>query len=204
MKTADMKTIWDRIHVWLAANAPVVLESLRPGATDEAIRAAEEAMGVTLPDDVRACYRIHDGQQPVLVNVTYWPGLRAVPTFLYADPWLGLKEMVECWEVLHSLLGEFSEVSSSPRGPIRSDWWHPKWLPVTKYGGGGDYHCLDLAPKSRGKVGQVIFWLHDDAARGVLAKSFTEWLAAFASDLERGQYTTAPDRTTGLIHVRDL
>jgi hypothetical protein len=25
-----------------------------------------------------------------------------------------------------------------------------------------------------------------------------------ARDLERGQYTTAPDRATGLIHVRDL
>src|SRR5262245_54196686 len=161
-------------------------------------------MSVTLPDDVRACYRIHDGQQPVLVNVTYWPGLRTVPGFLDGDPWLGLREMVEYWTDLHSLLGEFAGISGSPRGPIRSDWWHPKWLPVTKHGGGGDLRCLDLAPKSRGKVGQVITWYHDDAFRGVVAKSFTEWLAAFAADLERGQYTTAPDRTPGLIHVRDL
>jgi cell wall assembly regulator SMI1 len=199
-----MKTIWNRIHVWLTAHAPDVLESLRPGATEEAIRAAEEEMGVTLPDDVRSCYRIHDGQQPVLVNVTYWPGLRTVPGFLYGDPWRGLRDMVEYWRDLKSLLGDFAGISSSPRGPIRSDWWHPKWLPVTKWGGGGDLRCLDLAPKSRGKVGQVISWYHDDPARGVLAKSFTEWLAAFARDLERGQYTTAPDRTPGLIHVHDL
>jgi cell wall assembly regulator SMI1 len=201
---ADMKLIWDRIHIWLAAHAPEVLESLRPGATEKAIRAAEEAMGVTLPDDVRACYRIHDGQQPVLVNVAYWPGLVSVPGFLYGDPWMSLEDMVGTWDTLSSLLGEFAGISSSPRGPIRSDWWHPKWLPVTEYGGGGDYHCLDLAPKSRGKVGQVIYWLHDDAARGVVAKSFTEWLGAFARDLERGQYTTAPNQTDGLIHVRDL
>src|SRR4051812_40325535 len=43
---ADLTTIWDRIHVWLAANAPEVLASLRPGATDEAICAAEETMAV--------------------------------------------------------------------------------------------------------------------------------------------------------------
>jgi cell wall assembly regulator SMI1 len=199
-----VKTIWDPIHVWLAAHAPDVLESLRPGATEEAIRAAEAAMSVTLPDDVRACYRIHDGQQPVLVNVTYWSGLRTVPGFLYGDPWLGLREMVKQWDGMKSLLGEFAAVSGSPRGPIRSDWWHPKWLPVTKYGGGGDLRCLDLAPKRGGKVGQVISWYHDDAFRGVVAKSFTEWLATFASDLARGQYVTAPDRTPGLIHVDEL
>lgn len=199
-----MKTIWDRIHVWLSANAPDVLESLAPGATDEDFRTAEEAMGVTFPDDVRASYRIHNGQRPVLVNVTYWPGLRTEPGFLYGDPWLSLRGMVRSWEMLYSLRGEFSEVSGSPVGPVRSNWWHPKWLPVTLHGGGGDYHCLDLAPKSRGKVGQVIRWYHDNAYRGVVGKTFTEWLAAFARDLERGQYTTAPDRTTGLIHVNDV
>src|SRR5262249_19841494 len=154
------------------------LASLRPGASEEAIRTAEEAMGVTLPEEVQACYRIHDGQQPVLVNVTYWPGLHTVPGFLDGDPWMGLQEMVDYWGDLKSLLGEFAGISSSPRGPIRSDWWHPKWLPVTEYGGGGDLRCLDLAPKSRGKVGQIITWYHDDAFRGVVAKSFTQWLAA--------------------------
>jgi cell wall assembly regulator SMI1 len=40
-----MKTIWDRIHVWLASHAPEVLASLRPGASEEELRSAEAEMG---------------------------------------------------------------------------------------------------------------------------------------------------------------
>lgn len=200
-----MKTIWDRIHVWLAAHAPDVLESLAPGATDEQIRAAEEAMAVTLPDDVRACYRIHNGQRPVLVNVTYWAGLRCVPAFLHGENWASLDRMVHQWRMKKELLdgGTFDGISSRPTGPIRSDWWHPKWLPVTE-DTTGYVKCLDLAPSSGGDVGQVIFWCHDDAGRGVLATSFTAWLKNFTYALEAGQYVTAPTRTPGLIHVRFL
>ena len=64
--------------------------------------------------------------------------------------------------------------------------------------------CLDLAPKSRGHVGQVIFWCHDSPQRGVLAKSLPEYLARFALELEQGEYTTVPDKHgPGLIRVRD-
>jgi cell wall assembly regulator SMI1 len=201
-----MKIIWDRIHAWLAQHAPEVLASLGPGATDEQIHAAEQAMSITFPDDVKACYRLHDGQRVVPVTVPYWPGLRCEPPLLCGDRWLRLERMVERWQDLKGLLGDgtFDGISGSPRGPVRSDWWHPKWIPLTDLGGGGDLRCLDLAPRSRGNVGQVIFWYHDSAERGVLAKSFTEWLARFALELEQGQYTTAPERTPGLIHVRDL
>ena len=41
-----MKTIWDRIHVWLQANAPDVLASLRPGASDEQVRSAAQAASI--------------------------------------------------------------------------------------------------------------------------------------------------------------
>lgn len=41
-----MKMIWERIDNWLAANAPQVLKSLRPGATDEEIDRAE-ALGAS-------------------------------------------------------------------------------------------------------------------------------------------------------------
>jgi cell wall assembly regulator SMI1 len=199
-----MKPLWDRIHVWLAAHAPDVLESLAPGATDEQIRAAEEAMGVTLPDDVRACYRIHNGQRPVLVNVTYWPDLRCVPAFLHGEKWASLDRMVKQWRRMKQLLdgGSFAGISSRPSVLIRSDWWHPKWLTLTE-DSTGYVKCLDLAPQRTGQVGQVIFWCHDDAGRGVLAWSFSEWLVRFAYALEAGQYTTAPTRTPGLVRVED-
>src|SRR5215471_12466816 len=88
-----MKCIWDRIHFWLAGNAPLVLASLRPGATEEQIRAAERELGVTLPEDVKACYRIQDGQNDY--DDGYPLG------FLYGHPWCGLERIVKEWRKLN-------------------------------------------------------------------------------------------------------
>ena len=59
-----MQSTWARIERWLAESAPDVLDSLRPGATDERILNTEAALDVTLPDDVRASYRIHAASPP--------------------------------------------------------------------------------------------------------------------------------------------
>ena len=57
-----METIWNRIETWLVANAPEILNNLQPGATDEAIKQAEIFLGIELPEDVKASYRLHNGQ----------------------------------------------------------------------------------------------------------------------------------------------
>ena len=58
-----MQSIWKRIHTWLDTNAPKGYGSLRDGASAEAIQAAEKAMKLKLPADVKTSYRIHDGQR---------------------------------------------------------------------------------------------------------------------------------------------
>ncbi|MEG3911849.1 hypothetical protein QT979_28390 [Microcoleus sp. w2-18bC1] len=57
-----MKIIWERIDNWLAANAPQVLKSLIPGATDEDIYRAEAFFGVEFPEDFKLSYRVDSGQ----------------------------------------------------------------------------------------------------------------------------------------------
>src|SRR5437667_8254957 len=81
-----MKTVWRRIHNWLDANAPEGYSHLRPGGSAEAIRAAEDAMGLKLPADAKASYRIHDGQgnEPGLIGAEGWRLLT-------------LQEMAEAW-----------------------------------------------------------------------------------------------------------
>src|SRR5437773_11692247 len=64
----SMKIIWDRIHAWLQEHAPLVLDSLNPGASAEQIRAVETELNVTFPDDVRETYRLHNGQTSVDVD----------------------------------------------------------------------------------------------------------------------------------------
>ena len=55
----SIERLWKRIEAWLASHAPAVLNKLQPGASAQAIRQAEQALGMALPEEVRASYRIH-------------------------------------------------------------------------------------------------------------------------------------------------
>ncbi|SRR5258708_25640677 len=172
-----MQTTWKRIESWLAANAPKILNDLLPGATDEQFRSAEKLLGVEFPDDVKTSYNIHNGQQ----------GLTAP----LIGEWqlLSLKDIVSQWEIMKDLFdaGKFNNVTSTPIGPIKTDWWNVKWIPVA-YNGAGDLYCLDLDPALGGDVGQIISFWHMEDRRERLAKNFQEWLQGFADDLEDGKY----------------
>lgn len=52
---------WARIEAWLRERAPQSYELLRPAATTAEIEAAEEALGVRFPAELRALYLLHDG-----------------------------------------------------------------------------------------------------------------------------------------------
>jgi cell wall assembly regulator SMI1 len=182
-----MKAIWDRIHRWLKVHAPDVLASLRPGATQARLREVEDTIGAALPEEVRRAYGFHDGQA---TSRRYG----CAPGFLYGWEWLSLNRMLSDWKCSKGLLddGHFEGVNSEPKGPIRADWWHPRWITVTVDGGGGQ-RCIDLAPRRGGRVGQVISWWHDSGAGVVLAPNFRVWLARFADELERGDWATSPE-----------
>ena len=75
-KAPPMKAIWERLHTWLRENAPAGYGDLRLGASAEAIRAAERAMGLKLPADIKASYRIHDGQSTTRI---LWSGCLRPP-----------------------------------------------------------------------------------------------------------------------------
>ncbi len=89
------------------------------GATEEAIRVAEHEMVVTLPDDVRACYRIYDGQG--CKNEERYP-----PGLLYGQHWQSLADILADWNVRKRLLdgGNYGHWRSASEDPIHTDWWH--------------------------------------------------------------------------------
>jgi cell wall assembly regulator SMI1 len=165
---------WARIEAWLQANAPEEdYVGSAAGASDEAIRSAESAMGCRLPDDVRAWFALRN---------EYFAGL---PDWDLDD----LERVVSTWKMLHGIYasGYFAEFRSDPTGPIRTEWWHPGWVPITN-NLGGDHLCIDLAPTEGGTLGQVIWWIHDDDHREVVAPSFNAWLRQMADGLEAGRY----------------
>lgn len=153
-----MKAVWKRIHVWLDANAPAGYGNLRPGASAEAIQAAETAMGQKLPADVKASYRIHDGQgdEPGLIGGEGWCLMT-------------LQDLVKFWR---------KWCKRSPR--------YRSCVPIA-WGGAGDYIFLDLAPDAN-TPGQVIVQRSDTDGPDLVAASFRAWLEDFADKLEDDEF----------------
>jgi cell wall assembly regulator SMI1 len=158
-----MKAIWNRIHAWLEANAPKGYGCLRPGASAEAIRAAERAIRLKLPADVKALYRIHDGQgiEPGLIGGEGWR-------------LSSLREMVKDWR-------DWSR--SNPECPYR--------VPVAR-GEMDDHVFLDLGPDSE-KPGRLLLQRLDSAEPHPVVPSFRHWLEDFADNLDAGEFTSSED-----------
>lgn len=182
---------WQRIEAWLQANDPDTLASLQPGATAEEIATTEAHLGVALPDDLRASYRIHDGQDD---EASLIEGVELLSLARVRSEWTVWKELLDD--------GTFEDTTSAPDGPIRPDWWNARWIPLT-YDGSGNHYCADLDPAPGGNVGQIITMWHDEEAREIVAPTFSAWLQQFAAELEAGEYAYSEDYG-GLGRVEDL
>lgn len=153
-----MTAVWKRIHAWLDENAPPDYGNLRPGAHAETIQAAEEAMGLKLPADVKASYCVHDGQanEPGLIGSEGWC-------------LLPLEDMLACWRKWRNKSQRFREC-----------------VPVA-WGGAGDYILLDFSPAA-GSPGCVIVQRSDSDEPDPVAPSFRAWLEEFADELEDDEF----------------
>jgi cell wall assembly regulator SMI1 len=179
---ADLGKVWERIARWHRDHLPKSRreetwsrELLRPGADAGAVAAAEEAIGLALPAEVRESYLLHDGSDFGIL------------------PWgyslLSLFEVVKTCRMWQGILaeGHWDGAVSEPKGPIKRVHWNPRWVPVAE-NGGGDYQCLDLDPAVGGSAGQVIDFSHEVGPLCVLAGGFTDWLVSYADGLESGRY----------------
>lgn len=179
---------WKRIEQWLSQNTPQLLKNLQAGATENAIEQAEEQLEVYLPEDVKASYRIHNGQ------------IHGSVGFVDGCCFLSLDEMLNQWSCQ-------MELDEDIEGE-----WHPLWVPIA-YDYRGNYYCLDLDPNLDTAVGRIIcvFYervpqvesLYPDTeieqiriishetvinAEKVVADSFQDFLTQFADVLENGKY----------------
>lgn len=76
-----MNQLWNRIEVWLEANAPAIAEDLNPPASTRDLVYMERFLGVHFPEDVRLSYLRHDGQSsgsPALFAGWEWYSLDRV------------------------------------------------------------------------------------------------------------------------------
>jgi cell wall assembly regulator SMI1 len=186
-----MQDVWDRIESWLAINAPKVLKSLQPGASEGEIREAEEALDVQFPPEVKQSFRLHNGQfdcTGALIPDQLSPEDLNYPITDPCSGWqlLSLKNIVTWWSEWMELLN------------VGETDWNRFWIPLT-YDEGGNHDCLDLDPKLGSNSGRIVRTFHETIpdiesdAEFKMAVNFRVWLEQFAIDLESGIYEYAEE-----------
>jgi cell wall assembly regulator SMI1 len=168
------------IHVWRQAPLEKLIErldqalqrfpefraSLRPGASEAALRVAEDALGAALPTDVRRLLSYADGQVG---------GALAAPSFYWRYRWLPLTEA----QVTNRIMRDLRDRQFGP------EYWSDASLPFLE-NAMGDHLYVDVSGDYAGR-GAVIEFNHEvPATRRVLYGSVTEWLECFVEGIESG------------------
>ena len=111
---------WARVEAWLQKKARRIHRSLAPGASDAQIAELERKLGITLPDDVRSSFRIHDGAEE-------------------SD----LFPSTEPDDMAYSLMS-LAEIAEAYGSVCKWPHWRSDWVPLAT-NGGGDYQAVALS-----------------------------------------------------------
>ncbi|MGW5867330.1 SMI1/KNR4 family protein [Streptomyces sp. NPDC055239] len=155
----------------------------------EEIKDLERALGVRLPDDLRALYAVADGDGgdggSRLFDRHPWLRLDQLVALHHADRWWAAGDT---WK--HHTLGSVRSERSDglPHATVRSSADRPGWI-IFAESTGGDFLAVDMDPAEGGRPGQVIrIGLHHDNGPVYVADSVTELLRLQLEALERGDY----------------
>jgi cell wall assembly regulator SMI1 len=162
--TARVDAAWARIEAALAARAPMVAASLRPGTTTDRVLAVQARMGVPLPVDLVASLLRHDG-------AVARSGFEFPPFHRY----IGVEEIYTEWLSTCRALGAARDDAT---------WWHHWFIPFAEAGDGGSL-LVDQRPGMGGRVGD--FFPDDGTRFDNQPPSFTALLEAVATSLETGR-----------------
>ncbi|MBH5317653.1 SMI1/KNR4 family protein [Paenibacillus sp. GSMTC-2017] len=146
---------------------------LQPGATDEQLDQLENTLGVTLPEELKCFYRIHNGQDWKIGSSAIINNLTLMPISQIIDTWTFLQEEFDPGD---DLIPEIEET-------IKPVLWNPKWIPIAE-NGGGDNLCLDTDPTEFGTLGQVISYWHDCGDRSTRAKSLFAFIENYLNEVD--------------------
>ncbi len=132
-------------------------------------------MRLTLPEDFKASYRLHNGASGSGLLIEY-------PDFY---PLSGVNPLD-----FSVLLQDASWVAHISQRAVPSQFIQPvtsspQWLTFAGDGAGTQW-CIDLTPGLDGTKGQVILWDHESPSAQLLFPNFGALLSAYADQLEAG------------------
>lgn len=177
----SVKAAWNRLERWCGRCLPRLLKNFNSGATTMQVQSFERAIGRELPNDVRESYAIHNGQAREGEPTGLIFGLPILPLARVLKEW-------KAWRPVERHNAEFrARQQSFPNGAIQLDYTNPGWIPLT-LDWSGNHIGVDLAPGSKGTLGQVIVFGRDEDKKFVAAPSWAAFLNDIADELERGNY----------------
>ncbi len=213
----EIEQLWDRITKQIQVRAPEIYSAIQPGASESTIRWAEKLHGVAFPEEVKTLYRLQNGvagrwpegawQDPEELRAAHRLPKDPHNIIGLVDSWAiqSLEQMCLNWKCSKEEQGfpdpkKYLSMYFFPQGmeelPFLPLAWHPNWLHFMGDIFGSKYY-IDLVPRSRDRVGQIICW--PDLRRGelpwVIASNLQALLITLAQDLEAGAYTF--DDSTG-------
>jgi len=159
------------------------MKDLSPGASSRTISRWQKEMGCSLPADVQAFYRRHNGQAGKASTGPFF-GLHFLPLSRAHQSWRSWRDLLERDPAMMREIAEGSS-RSNPPSAIKPDYANTSWIPFA-HDHGGNYLGLDLDPGPLGTHGQVINFGRDEDAKFVLAPSFGEFFAWLVHELEAG------------------
>jgi cell wall assembly regulator SMI1 len=164
--------LWQRIERVLKQHAPETAGTLAPPATDQEIDALEAAICQTLPTDLRASLKIHNGQRdPSRCHAFCGEGM-LLTTAEIADRW--------------NIVTEIDEDVRFSAAPGRGPWWKKSCIPFTD--AEGNMLCVDMDPSLGSRTGEVVCHVHDGEIERGLGASYQAWLSSLAERLGAGRF----------------
>ena len=171
-----------RVLRWMDTFFPALRANLNSPADNAVIDAAQASCCVVFPDDLRALYRVADGETGVL-------------GFFFGLPFLSLSRLVDEWSAWRDVAQDVTEMdknsdgfyTSVPPDVIAGRYTNPGWIAIS-HDHGGNHLGVDLAPGPCGRVGQVINFGADEDEKFVIAPSLAAFFHWYADNLECGNY----------------
>lgn len=153
MPVTDVDAAWREIRGWLAANAPMTHEAIRPPAGARALSEAEAELGFPLGPDLTAWWTCHDG-------TAYGAG-----EVLPAHTPYSVEHMRRSWRLWVRIAEEVWDESARSKPDDRAGdmaFAFPKLMVPVATDGSGDDLTVDLRPGPR--HGCVMPYDHEQGA----------------------------------------
>jgi cell wall assembly regulator SMI1 len=200
-----IERFWHDLEAWLKQTAPRWLETLPPPVSEDAIKALESQLGVALPEEFKASYRIHDGlgeSKLLRLERHQYPQYQVYGIWHETVwDWLPLEAIAPTYTQTLTIYKDifpeaaFKQVAgvTSLKGPVKSHRWNERWIPFQNLNGSDIVTYLDLDPDKGGTQGQIIQQDMEGCHQQVVASSLAEWCERHLENVKSSYYDASSD-----------